>query len=191
MKPCSCNRKLIAWLALDELDGQQAATLRAHLADCEGCRGYWEEISKMTDGLAAAQPDPSLEASEVFHRRMERRLRAVESGSVLENLAVWLRDSMLNWRVAVPAVAVLGIALVAVVAPRHPTSPSESSSPRVEVVSAADPESDLAPTIANYHIAASQSSEKLSKLLDRQASKPLPSAPLYTVLGLASPKAPY
>ena len=191
MKPCSCNRKLITWLAVDALDGREAAALRAHLADCEGCRGYWEEISNVTAGLASVQPDSTLEASAIFHRRMESRLRAVESGSVLENLAAWLRDSMLNWRVAVPVFMVLVIALVAVVAPRHHPAPSKSLSPGLEIASAANPEADLAPTIANYHIAASQSSEKLSKLLDRQASKPLPSAPLYTVLGLASPNAPF
>lgn len=191
MKPCSRNRKLIAWLALNALDGQQAAALRAHLADCEGCRGYWEEISKVTEGLAAAQPDSSLEASELFYRRVAGRLRAVESSSVPENLAAWFRSSTLNWRVAVPAVAVLVIALLAVVAPRQHPSPSKSSSLGAEVVSAPGPETDPAPTIANYQLVASQSLERFSELLTRQGNKPLPPAPLYTASGVRAPDVPF
>jgi anti-sigma factor RsiW len=133
MKPCSKNRKLIAWLALDALDAEKRRRFANHLALCEGCRRYWEEISNVTERLASAAPDSNLEASEVFHHQVAEELQAVESGSVLENLAAWLRGSMLNWRVALPAIAVLVIALLAMVAPRHhpaaslPAPPAGSS----------------------------------------------------------------
>jgi anti-sigma-K factor RskA len=181
MKPCPQNRKLIVWLSLNTLDARKAAALRDHLALCEGCRRYWEEISNVTERLAAAAPDSNLEASELFHHRVAEKLQAVESSSVLENLAAWLRGSMLNWRVALPAVAVLVIALIAMVAPRHHPAPSPPAPPAVQVVSASSSESDLAPTLANYQMVASQSLEKLSELLTRQGNKSLPPAPVYTM----------
>ena len=85
MKPCSRNRKLIAWLALDALDAREAAALRDHLSVCEGCRRYWEGTSKVTEALASAQPDSELEASEFFHRRVAERLQEVESRSILKS----------------------------------------------------------------------------------------------------------
>ena len=181
MKPCSKNRKLIAWLALDALDAREAAALRDHLARCEGCRRYWEEISNVTERLASAAPDSNLEASEVFHHRVAEELQAVGSSSVLENLAAWLRGSKLNWRVALPAIAVLVIALLAMVAPRHPPALSLPAPPAVQVVSTSSSGSDLAPTIANYQMIANQSLDKLSELLTRQGNKRLPPAPVYTI----------
>ena len=184
MKPCSKNRKLIAWLALDALDAREAAALRDHLARCEGCRRYWEEISNVTERLASAAPDSNLEASEVFHHRVAEELQAVGSSSVLENLAAWLRGSKLNWRVALPAIAVLVIALLAMVAPRHPPALSLPAPPAVQVVSTSSSGSDLAPTIANYQMIANKSLDKLSELLTRQGNKRLPPAPVYTISSL-------
>ena len=189
MKPCSKNRKLIAWLALDALDARKAAALRDHLAHCQGCRRYWEEISNVTDGLASAAPDSNLEASEFFHHRVAEKLQAAKSGSVLENL--WFRGTMLNWRVALPAIAVLVIALFAMVAPRHPLTVSPPTPPTVQVVSPSSSGSDLAPTIANYQMVANQSLEKLSELLTRQGSKSLPPAPVYTISSFELANAPF
>jgi hypothetical protein len=175
MKQCSKNRKLIAWLALGALEARKAASLRDHLAGCEGCRRYWEEISNVTEGLAAASAF-NLEASEFFHHRVAEKLKAVESSSVLENVAAWFRGSMLNWRVVLPATAVLVIALFAIITPR----PNPAVSPSVQVVSKSSTGSDMDPTLANYQIIANQSLEKLSELLIRQGSKPLPPVPVYT-----------
>jgi hypothetical protein len=186
MDPCTKNRKLIAWLALNALDAQKAARLREHLALCEGCRHYWEEISNVAEGLATAAPNSNLEASDVFLRRMAEKLEVVQSSSGLEDLLAWLRGSMLNWRVALPAIAVLVIALFAMVARQHHPVPSRPASPTVQVESGSGSEGDLAPTIANYQMIASQSLEKLDELLTRQGNKPLPPAPVYTVSGLAA-----
>ena len=191
MKPCSRNRKLIAWLALDALDAPRAAALRAHLAVCEGCRRYWGEISDVTEGLASAAPDSNLEASGSFHHRVAEKLQAIESRPALEDLATWVRGPMLSWRVALPAGAVLVIALFVLVAPRHPPTSSLPAPPTVQVVSAASPESDLAPTIANYQMAANQSLERLSELLTRQGNKRLPPAPVYTASSLGLANAPF
>jgi anti-sigma factor RsiW len=184
MKPCSRNRKLIAWLALDALEARKAAALRAHLATCDGCRRYGEEISNVTERLAAAAPESNLEPSPFFHRRLAEKLQAVESASVSAYLAPWLRGMRLNWRVALPAIAVLVLALLAVVAPRHPPTVSPPAPPTMQVVSPSNPESDLAPTIANYQRVANQSPEKLSELLTKQGNKRLPPAPVYTISGL-------
>lgn len=186
MKPCAKNRKLIAWLALGALEARKAAALRDHLACCAGCRRYWEETANVTERLAAAAPDSDLEASELFHHQVAEKLQLVESGSVSENLAAWLRRTIPIWRVALPTVAGLVIALLALHAPRHHPALSPPAPPTVQVVPASSSESELAPTIANYQMVASQSLEKLSELLTRQGNKPLPPAPIYTVSGLAN-----
>lgn len=191
MKPCSRNRKLIAWLALGALDARKAAALREHFALCEGCRRYWEEISNVTETLASAQPDSELEASECFHRKVAAKLQTVEVSSVLEDLAAWLPGSILNWRVALPAIAVLAIAVLAMVAPRHHPAASVSAPPAAQAVSASDSESDLAPTIGNYQMVANQSLEKLSELLTRQGNKNLPPAPIYTASSLTLADEPF
>ena len=182
MKPCPRNQKQIAWLALGALEAREAAALREHIAKCEGCRRYWEEISDMTEGLASAKPDSNLEPSDFFHRRVAEKLREVESSSVLENLAAWLRGTMLNWRLALPAMAVLVIALMAMAALRHHQAISRPAPPTVQaVVAASSSGSDLAPTIANYQMIANQSLDKLDELLTQQGNKRLPPAPVYTI----------
>jgi anti-sigma-K factor RskA len=186
MKPCSKNRKLIAWLALGALEAREAAALHDHLARCEGCRRYWEETVNVTEGLAAAAPDSDLQASELFHRQVAEKLQATESTSVRENLAVWVRRTIRIWRVALPAIAGLVIALFALHARRHHAALSRPATPIVQVVPAsASPENDLAPTIANYQMVAFRSLDRLDELLTEQGNKPLPPAPVYTISGLA------
>jgi hypothetical protein len=182
MKSCTKNRHLIAYLALDALDDRKAAALRDHLASCESCRLYWGEISNVAEKLAAAKPDSDLQPSESFHHGVAEKLQAVQSRRVLEDLSAWFRSSMLNWRAAMPATAVLLAAFCALLAPRHPPAPSVPTPPPAQAASPARPETDLAPTVANYQIIASQSLEKLDELLTRQGNKSLPPAPSYTVL---------
>ena len=189
MKPCSKNRKLIAWLALDALEAEKAAALREHLALCEGCRRYWEEMSNVTQSLATTAPDSNLEASEAFHRRVAERLQAVESSSFLGDW--WLRRTRLNWRVALPAFAVVVMALLAMVASRYHPALSPPALSTVPTVSVSASESDLASTLVNYQMVANQSLEKLSDLLANQGNKRLPPVPVYTASGLQLAHAPF
>jgi len=182
MKPCSKNRKLIAWLALDALDAPEAAALREHLAQCEGCRRYWEEMSKLTEVLVSSQTEPHVEASASFHRRLTEKLQAVESSPIPASLAGWLRNPILNWRIALPALVALVIAVYAMVTLRHDSGPSSPPSPTIQAVSPSSPGNDFAPTIANYQMIANESLEKFDEVLTRQANKGLPRAPVYTLL---------
>jgi hypothetical protein len=187
MKPCAQNRKLIAWLASNALDARQTRQLQAHLETCEGCRRYLAEISSVTEMLVATESNPDVQASESFHRKLAGRLRTAKPNSIGEILAAYFRGTLLNWRVAVPAVTALALIGVTVVIWRQP--PVVSSSPRAGTQTAAVPEADndLAPTIANYQRVANQSLDKLDALLTRQGNRPLPSMPIYTAstLGLA------
>jgi len=177
MNPCSKNRKLIAWLALGALDTKQATALRDHFTQCEACRGYWEEISNVAQGLAAAPPASNLEASESFHRRVAERLKAAGSSSVLDDLVMSLRESLLNWRVAVPVTAVLVIAITVLVAPPRSPTASVSTPPAIPITLPSESGKDLSPTLANYQMIASQSLDKLDELLIQHGSKPLPPVP--------------
>jgi anti-sigma factor RsiW len=185
MKPCAQNRKLIAWLASNALEARQTRQLQAHLETCEGCRRYLAEISNVTERLAAAETNPDVQASESFHRKVAGRLRAAKPDSIGEILAAYL--AVLNWRVALPAIAALVAVGVTVAIWRQP--PDVSSSPRAgtQIASVSDADTDLAPTIANYQRVANQSLDKLDALLTRQGNRALPSMPIYTAstLGVA------
>jgi anti-sigma factor RsiW len=180
MKPCSKNRKQIAWLALGELDAGSEKTLRDHLAGCDGCRRYFEEVSGVTKKLAAAEPDSKVQAPDFFHQRLTEKLRAAESGSVVEDVTAWMARMMPGWRVALPGMAMVLLAVFAMVARRQPSDVTVAPPPAVPVVTASASSGDLAPTVANYQMIASQSLDKLDALLTREGNESLPPAPVYT-----------
>ncbi len=183
MKPCEKNRKLIVWLSLNALEARQAQPLRSHLETCEGCRRYLAEISNVTEKLAEAQTTSDVQASESFHRKVAGRLQAAKPDSLWKILAAYL--ARLNWRVALPAVAVLVVIGVTVAILKQ--QPDVSSPPRTgtQTASVSEADSDLAPTIANYQRVANQSLAKLDALLTQQGNRALPSMPVYTASTLA------
>ena len=180
MKPCARNRKLIAWLALNALDAGQTRQLQAHLETCEACRRYLAEISNVTEGLAAAETTSDIQASETFHRSVADKLRRAKPDPLGEVLAAYLRRSLRDWRVALPAItALLVIGATVAIWRRSPdVPPTPQAGAQTAPVPAAD--NDLAPTIANYQRVANQSLGKLDALLTRQANQPLPPMPIYT-----------
>lgn len=177
MKPCAKNRKLIAWLALDALDGPQARVLRGHLATCEGCRRYLAEISNVTANLAAAKT-ADIQTSESFHQTVAGRLRATARNPVFE--IVRAKIFRLNWRMASPAMAALVVAVVAfAVLPQHSIVPP----PRqftAQIAPAPGLDETPPPTFANYQKVANQSLEKLDELLTREGNQNFSPAPVYT-----------
>jgi anti-sigma factor RsiW len=190
MKPCFDQRKLITLLALGELDDRLTRKLRAHLQSCEQCRYYLEEISRVTETLAAAKTTPGIRTSQTFHRNVVARLRAEKLVSGWEVAWTFFQTSLLNWRVAVPVAAASVLLIIVLVAQRQKpgVSHNRQAQSTVQVVAAPDPNADLPPTIGNYEMVASQSLEKLDALLTEQAKKALPPAPVYTgsMLTLAS-----
>ena len=187
MKPCSQNRKLIAWLALNALDARQTRQLQAHLETCEGCRRYLAEISNVTEKLTVAETNPDIQASENFHRKVAGKLLAARPDSLGEILAAYFRGTRLNWRVALPAIAALVAVGIIVANWRQPPDVSSSPIAGIQTASVSDADNDLAPTIANYQRVANQSLDKLDELLTKQGNRALPSMPIYTAstLGLA------
>jgi len=190
MKPCSRNRKLLAWLALGELDARRAGELRAHVQTCDGCRRYLEQISSVTQRLAAAETTPDIQTSESFHRRLAGRLRTEQSRSLWETIAAQFAAAQLSWRVALPVLgaAALAIATLSVFVGHPAVSPPAPVS--VQAVPPPALKSDLAPTIANYQRVANRSLDELDELLTRQAKRNPPPAPIYTASMLAFASAP-
>jgi hypothetical protein len=178
MKPCSKNQKLLAWLALDELDARRAGELRAHIKTCDGCRGYLGEISGVTERLAAAEPLPTIGASESFHQRLVSRLEP--PASLWSRMIGQVSAMRLVWRVALPALGAVALVIAtlsillrqSVVTPPAPT--------RIQAVLPPASKGDLAPTIANYQSAANRSLDELDDLLTRQANRNPAPAPIYT-----------
>jgi hypothetical protein len=185
MKPCSQNRKLIAWLAVNALEARQAQQLRTHLETCEGCRRYLAEISSVTEKLAVAEATSDVQASASFHRKVAGRLRTAKPDSLGEILAAYFRGTRLNWRVALPAIVALVVIGVTVAIWRQPPRVSSSPTAGIQTASVSDADNDLAPTIANYQRVANQSLDELDALLTRQGNRALPSMPIYTASTLA------
>ncbi|HUI06912.1 MAG TPA: zf-HC2 domain-containing protein [Verrucomicrobiae bacterium] len=188
MKPCAQNRKLIAWLALNALDAEQTRQLQAHLETCEGCRRYQAEISNVTERLSAAETTSDIDASESFHREVAGKLEAAKPDSLGEILVTYVRGSVMNWRVAFPAIVALVVVSVVVAIWRQPPDVSSSTRVGIETVSGSGADNDLAPTIANYQRVANQSLDKLDALLTRQGNRALPPMPVYTASTLALAK---
>jgi anti-sigma factor RsiW len=188
MRPCSRNRKPLAWLALGELDARRAAGLRAHLETCDGCRRYLAEISAVTEKLAAAEKTPDIYASEAFHRRLVTRLGAEQSGSVWQTLAAPLLAARLNWRVALPVVGAALVILVLSILVRQPAAPPPVLT-GVQAVLPPDIKSDLPPTIANYQRIATRSLDELDELLTRQGKRRSSPTPIYTASVFAAASA--
>jgi len=188
MKPCAQNRKLIAWLASNALDARQTRQLQAHLETCEGCRRYLAEISNVTERLVATEPNSDVQASEVFHQKLAGRLRTAKPDSLGEILAAYFRRILLNWRVALPAIAALVVVAVTIAIWRQPPEVSSPPQAGIQTAAVSEADSDLAPTIANYQRVANQSLDKLDALLTKQGNRALPSMPIYTAstLGLAN-----
>ena len=185
MKPCSKNRKFIAWLAVGALEARQAQDLRAHLECCAGCRRYLEEISCVTERLAAAEVGPDLQASESFHRRVVGALRAETSESIRDTLAARLRGTLLAWRVAVPVIGAAAVVIALWMDWVWRPGLAPHPQPKVQIVRLPDATRDLPPTVANYQRVANRSLEELDELLTRQGNRNLSSARLYTASDLA------
>jgi len=180
MKPCPTHRKLIAWLALNALDAPKARDLREHLATCEGCRRYLEEISNVTEQLIAAETEPDIQASEAFHQRVVRRFRAEEAGSFLGIAMARVRAMPLNWRVVLPVIGATGV-VIAAASLFGPRLGGPSPAPtRIQAVLASKAEPELSPTISNYQRIANRSLDELDELLTRQGNRNPPPTPFYT-----------
>jgi len=180
MKPCAQNRKLIAWLASNALDARQTRQLQAHLETCEGCRRYLAEISNVTEMLVATESNPDVQASESFHRKLAGKLRAAKPDSLGEILAAYFHGTLSNWRMSLPAIAVLVVIGVTVAIWRQPPEVTPPPQTGTQTASVSGADNDLAPTIANYQRVANQSLDKLDALLTRQGNRALPSMPIYT-----------
>ena len=180
MKPCSANRKLIAWLAVDALDVPQASDLRAHLETCAGCRRYLEEISNAAERLIAAEAQPDIQATESFHQQVVRRLKAAEAGSYSEMAGARLRAMLLNWRVVLPVIGAAAVVIAAwsMFAPRQRVA--RPTPAQVQAAIAPKPKHELPPTLSNYQRVANRSLDELDELLTRQGNRNPPPTPFYT-----------
>jgi hypothetical protein len=185
MKPCSKNRKLIAWLAMDALDAEQARQLRAHLETCAGCRRYLDEISTVKEKLTTVEIAPDLQASAAFRRRWVDALSSGQPSSAWEAVVAQLRGHLLNWRVVLPALGATVLVVLALsIFTQKPLAPSPVPT-SAQTVSPPKLKAELSPTLSNYQRVANQSLGALDELLTRQGNRNLPQVPVYTASLLA------
>jgi len=180
MKPCGKNRKLIGWLALGALEVREERHLRAHLETCEGCRGYLWELSNVKEKLSAVEITSDIRASEGFHQKLTRRLRAEAPASVWETLAEQIRAASLNWRATVPVLGAMAVMLVALFVSMRPSAISVPRTIQIQAVLTPVENPEIAPTLFNYQSVANRSLENLDELLNRQGNENPSQTPIYT-----------
>ncbi len=180
MKPCSRNRKRLAFLVVGDLEPKEARAIRAHLETCEGCRTYLARISEVTRQLSTARTRTDIETRAPFHQSVLRALRAEESMSSWKTVTARVQSAVLNWRVAAPALTAITVAIVSLAAWLWHPGGSVPVSPQMRPALAAASPADPAPTVANYQLVANRSLDELDELLARQAKRHRPFAPLYT-----------
>jgi anti-sigma factor RsiW len=189
MKPCSKNRKLIAWLVVDALDIRQTRDLRSHMESCQGCRAYLAEISNVTKKLAATDLESNLRASETFHQKVAAKLRAEDSASVWEIAAAYFRSIVLNWRVAMPLIGAIGAAAAVLFFVDRHHNVSVPAHP-FQVAHVSEARNDPEPTFSNYQMIANKSLDELDEVLTRQGNRNLPRTQTYTAATLPRGNAP-
>jgi len=179
MKPCSNYRKRIAWLAVGALHSREERELRAHLPTCPGCRNYLEEMSVVSEKLNASRINPDIYASETFHQKLARRLKAQEAGSRWAVLVP-------RWKIALPVIGCAAAVVTALLLVLRPPAGSLPSPSPIKSVTAMPPaKRDLPPTISNYQMIANRSLESLDELLTTEGNRNPPPAPVYTASSLS------
>src|SRR5262245_8968836 len=113
MKPCFKNRKLLAMLALGNLEAKPATALREHVATCPGCRCYLDEVAMVTAGISAAEMKADIVATASVHRRVVAAVKAEERRTVCPTIGGFLCGTLQNWRIALSTIG--GIAVVVLV----------------------------------------------------------------------------
>lgn len=184
MNPCYRNRKSIALLLLNQLDAEAEQEIQAHLATCRGCESYFRELSIVSQRLRSTRVHDCAPATDAFHRRVVGALKAETLERNGARVPVWLNSRPWPWFLGVPAAVAIvlfaGILLFQRPAPVPPTGPvrerpSRESGPRAEVE----------PTVSNYQMVADRSFESLDELLTAQATRQLPSIPVYRASALS------
>ena len=168
MKPCSKQRKLIAWLAVRALDARQECNLRAHLNVCAGCRDYYQQVCDTAKNLAASDINAEIDPAPDFHHRVLNALRAEETTPAWEIFVERMTDRFLRWRVALPATGAMAVLLALLFLLGRDRNVSRPVTEAPHAFPPANLRADLPPTFANYQMIANQSLDTLDELLLRQ-----------------------
>jgi hypothetical protein len=169
-------------LTLDDLEAEPEQSLRAHLDVCPACQNYFLEMSAVAKNLSSLEPQSAVTPSATFHQKFVARLNQENDIPVWRSAVQWFQGFSLIPRIALPAVtAAIVIALFSM----HYRERPESPLPPAQIATKSQPKRQLAPTIANYQMAAHQSLENLDDLISRQSSQNLTPAPIYTAASLS------
>jgi len=166
---------------MDALDRSEAAALNRHLQECEGCRGYHLEISRVNQLLSSPE---LLTTAEVPLRKLA--IRKVQSSTWTSKLAGGTPAlPALNWRFGLPALGAIILGILAFSAlVRRPVPPTIRVH-QSNIVAAPSPSAALLPTLGNYRAVANQSLDELDDLLARQSKRPVPTPPALSAISLA------
>jgi hypothetical protein len=185
MNPCAKNKKTLSWLAIDAVDAVEARGLQAHMESCAGCRNYFAEISNLAGRFDEFRATSEIEATEMFHRGLARRIDSEARPGIFATVFAPVRPGALNWRVALPIAGVMAaiVMLLITSAQQHVRPPVARV---VEPIALAEkPVNEVTPTFGNYRMLANRSLDALDQELTREAQASLAGASTYTASNLA------
>lgn len=182
MKPCSQKQMRLALLVLNALQADEARELQQHLAACEGCRSYLEELRTVSGRIAKIEPLAELPRAVGFHQKLVHRLRAERPRPLAAQITDGLSNLIRSWRAALPVLGASATAIAVLVVFHYQRNTNAPVDPGLKPITAAAavPKTDFAPTLSSYQFLANESPDKLDEALALQAShNPAPAA-LYT-----------
>jgi len=169
MKPCTKKKPLLVWLALGELNAEDACQLKLHLDLCPACQEYFKEVALLCrqhqDG---AEMLPPAQVSESFHGALRARIEAAQARpAILKGLEAFLRQ-LAGLTLPQTAAASLGLVVASVwlwISLQTP-KPQRQAQAQASIQHAA---TALPPTLATYRMIANTSLDAFDDLLVRQA----------------------
>ena len=166
MKACSSNRKLLADLALDQLDVTRSTEMRLHMESCEGCRIYFESLAEIYAGQRGyLEKAPEAEAGFTLHHNL---MAQIHGESRKPDSAVhWVK-----WAAAGACLLILMIC-VALLSREKKTEPRVITgfSPTQQIQISSPKSRDFQPTLSDYRRKAGRSFENLDALLSKEAER--------------------
>lgn len=176
----------LAMLALNALDEDKACELQHHLATCEGCQSYLEELRNVSRNISELGPLTDLPRPRDFHQKLLNRLEAERSRSVSQ-ISNLVASFAFSWRAALPVLGASAAAIAVLLILHHqPTKPNQPATPLAKTIATTTANQiNFSPTFSTYQFLANRSPEKLDELLTREANRnPVP-APIYTAATLS------
>jgi hypothetical protein len=163
MNSCSRNQKQIAELMLDGAAYRESPSLLEHLAHCDNCRRFADDLSLVQLNLKSMEPPSGIETTEKFHQDLVARIR-LEKASFSRPIFSGLLGTIKSWRLIGFGAGALALFFFLLNVIPEPEKPQKIPVPLVSTPI----QKDLSRSVYHYQQVANQSLDGLDALLTQQ-----------------------